>query len=67
MQFYLKNVIFRTFFHENNDFKKHKIASGVLMGVRGVPYPPKENFEAKVLNFAVLSFGSRILSFSFKF
>ena len=36
-------------------------------GVRGVPYPPKENFEAKVLNFAVLSFGSRILSFSFKF
>ena len=44
------------------------------MGVRGgggggakpLP-PPKENFEAKVLNFAVLSFGPRILSFSFKF
>ena len=29
--------------------------------------PPKQNFEAKVLNFAVLSFGPRILSFSFKF
>ena len=41
-----------------------------LWGVRGgchTPPPPKENFEAKVLNFAVLSFGSRILSFSFKF
>ena len=25
-QFYLKNIIFRTFFHENNDFKKHEIA-----------------------------------------
>ena len=31
------------------------------------PPPPKQNFEAKVLNFAVLSFGPRILSFSFNF
>ena len=31
------------------------------------PPPPNQNFEAKVLNFAVLSFGPRILSFSFKF
>ena len=39
------------------------------MGVGGFHTPPplKQNFEAKVLNFAVLSFGLRILSFSFKF
>ena len=44
------------------------VCSGVLMGgYGGVPYPPNQNFEAKVLNFAVLSFGPRILSFSFKF
>ena len=38
-------------------------------GGDAIPPPPhpKENFEAKVLNFAVLSFGPRILSFSFKF
>ena len=29
--------------------------------------PPKQNFEAKILNFAVLSFVPSILSFSFKF
>ena len=34
----------------------------------GMPYPPpKQNFDAKVLNFAVLSFGPRILSFSSSF
>ena len=43
-------------------------SSGVLMGgYGGVPYPPKQNFETKVLNFAFLSFGPRILSLSFKF
>ena len=60
------NTIFRltVFLMEKHRFSR----SGVLMGgYGGVPYPPKENFEAKVLNFAVLSFGSRILSFSFKF
>ena len=36
-------------------------------GGTGGAIPPKENFEAKVLNFAVLSFGPRILSFSCKF
>ena len=47
-----------------------QITSGVLMGGTGgaiPPPPPNQNFEAKVLNFAVLSFGPRILSFSFKF
>ena len=38
-----------------------------LWGSMGGAIPPKENFEVKVLNFAVLSFGPRILSFSFKF
>ena len=39
------------------------------MGMPYPPPPPNQNFEAKVLNFAVLSFGPRILSFrpSFKF
>ena len=43
------------------------------MGVHGGAIPPNQDFEAKVLNFAVLSFGPRILSFgpsfsfSFKF
>ena len=48
--------------------------SGVLMGGTGGAIPPNQNFEAKVLNFAVLSFGPKILkeqvsvlSFSFKF
>ena len=41
--------------------------SGVLMGEWRRAIPPNQNFEAKVLNFAVLSFGPRILSFSFKF
>ena len=37
--------------------------SGVLMGgYGGVPYPPNQNFEAKVLNFE-----AKVLSFSFKF
>ena len=31
MQFYLKKIIFRTFFHENNDFKKHEIAIKILI------------------------------------
>ena len=36
-------------------------------GGTGGAIPPNQNFKAKVLNFAVLSFGPRILSFSFKF
>ena len=36
-------------------------------GGYGGAIPPNQKFEAKVLNFAVLSFGPRILSFSFKF
>ena len=64
-----------TFRGDRRPIGEHFI-SGVLMGggggggggVRGgVLYPPNHNFEAKVLNFAVLSFGPRILSFSFKF
>ena len=54
----------------DNGYSKHFRAVAFLWGVRGVQYPPpppNQNFEAKVLNFAVLSFGSRILSFSFKF
>ena len=38
-----------------------------MWGTGVPPPPPKENFEAKVLNFAVLSFGPRVLSFSFSF
>ena len=30
-QFYLKNIIFRTFFREINDFKKHEIAIKILI------------------------------------
>ena len=30
MQFYLKKVIFRTFLHENNDFKKLEIAMKIF-------------------------------------
>ena len=51
----------------DNGYSKHFRAVAFLWGVRGVQYPPNQNFEAKVLNFAVLSFGPRILSFSFKF
>ena len=38
-------------------------------GYGGVPYPPNQNFEAKVLNFEakVLNFEAKVLSFSFKF
>ena len=33
---------------------------GTVAYLWGVPYTPNQNFEAKVLNFAVLSFGPRI-------
>ena len=31
MQLYLKTIIFRTFFHENNDLKKHEIAIKIMI------------------------------------
>ena len=31
MQFYLKKIIFRTSFHENNDLKKHEIDIKILI------------------------------------
>ena len=50
----------------DNGYSKHFEQWRSYRGTGGAK-PPNQNFEAKVLNFAVLSFGPRILSFSFKF